>query len=136
MKTLLLLFFLPVGSHISYRELTWNDFRGRPSGPHAAMTHCGIYVHTTEVNDVVVKQWAEAYFDTQKSWTRTKSPVALLHEQGHFAISKIYAAQLKTGMNADSLLAVYQNVQVEYDEQTEHGINNEMQKQWQRTLKY
>lgn len=136
MKSLLLILFIPFSNaHISYKQLSWEDFKGRPSGPHAAMTHCGICVHTTEVNDVVVKQWAEAYFDTQKSWTRTKSKEALLHEQGHFDLAKVYAAKIITGLNSDSLLAVYQNIQVQYDNETGHGINTEVQNKWMQLIK-
>lgn len=129
MKLLLLLLFIP------YRQLSWEDFKGKPCGPHAAMTSCGITIHTTVVDGIVAAQWGEAYFDTQQSWTRTKSVLALRHEQGHLDIARMYARQIRVGINADSLIVVYQNAQVQYDEETAHGTDAEIQNQWLQKLK-
>lgn len=125
---------LAVLGMLPYHQLSWSDFRGRPSGPHAAMTHCGIIVHTIEVGDRVTAQWGVAYFDGEKSWTRTSSPAALLHEQGHLDIARMYAAQLRLGVNSDSLIAVYQAAQVRYDSETNHGVDSAGQERWQRAL--
>lgn len=130
MNTLLLILSL-----LPYHQLSWSDFHGRPKGPHAAMTHCGIIVHTVEVGDHVTAQWGVAYFDGEKSWTRTASPQALAHEQGHLDIARMYAAQLRLGVNSDSLIAVYQAAQVRYDAETSHGVDGAGQSRWQRQLK-
>jgi hypothetical protein len=94
------------------------------------MTHCGIVVHTVEVGDRVTTQWGVAYFDGEKSWTRTASPAALAHEQGHLDIARVYAAQLRLGVSADSLIAVYQAAQVRYDKETAHGVDSVQQSRW------
>jgi hypothetical protein len=121
-------------SLLPYHQLSWSDFHGRPKGPHAAMTHCGIVVHTVEVGDRITAQWGVAYFDGEKSWTRTSSPAALLHEQGHLDIARVYAAQLRLGISADSLIAVYQAAQLRYDAETAHGTNASEQERWQQWL--
>lgn len=118
----------------AYHQLSWADFKGKPSGSHAAMTSCGVYVHTTETDGVVTAQWADAYFVPSESWTRTKSLVALQHEQGHLDIARMFARQVRLGINADSLMVVYQNTQLLYDQQTEHGTNVEEQTQWLKQI--
>jgi hypothetical protein len=122
-------------SLLPYHQLSWSDFHGRPKGPHAAMTHCGIVVHTVEVGDRVTAQWGVAYFDGEKSWTRTASPQALAHEQGHLDIARVYAGWLRLGMNSDSLIAVYQSQQVRYDVETRHGVDSVAQERWQQWLR-
>lgn len=131
---LLLLAFMATGM-LPYHQLSWSDFHGHPKGPHAAMTHCGIIVHTTEVGDRITAQWGVAYFDGEKSWTRTASPAALAHEQGHLDIARVYAAQLRLGVSADSLIAVYQAAQVRYDDETKHGVDSSRQADWSNWLR-
>jgi len=130
MNTLLLILSL-----FPYHQLSWSDFHGRPKGPHAAMTHCEIVVHSVEVDNRVTAQWGVAYFDGEKSWTRTASSAALAHEQGHLDIARVYAAQLRLGVSADSLIAVYQAAQVRYDAETKHGVDSVAQEEWRRWLK-
>lgn len=136
MKLYLILLLIPFANPpLGYRQLTWEDFKGQPSGDHAAMTYCGIYLHTNEVNGTIATQWAESYFDGHRSWTRTKSRLALSHEQGHFNIAEYYSRQIKDGINTDSLLVIYQQEQVRYDAETNHGTDTVAQKAWEQKIK-
>jgi hypothetical protein len=135
MKLFLLIFLLPFTSTpIGYRQLQWSDFKGKPYGGRAAVTYYVMWTSTKEVDGVLVEQHAEVRFDPYKSFTRTHKPEVLKHEQGHLDIAYWYAAQLKLGMNPDSLWKVCDNEQVMYDEMTNHSQDTLQQRRWNERI--
>lgn len=137
MKLYLLLLLIPfTNTPIGYRQLTWDDFKGKPTNDHAASTCTGI---------VIEKDTAYAVFEPDRSWTRTKSPEVLRHEQLHFAITREYARLINRNLHYEDIRGrsklvefnLYEwNVEEErYDLETDHGQNSEKQKQWEEKIK-
>lgn len=135
MKSLLLFLFIPFTiPPIPYRQLTWEDYKGKPeAGSTIARSYTGI---------VIEKDTAYAIFEPGMSWTKTNSVVTLRHEQGHFAITKMYAQFITEDMNkkdhhrlSEYLLENWGRTEDRYDEETDHGNNLEKQKEWEERIK-
>ena len=133
MKSLLFLLLIPfANSPISYRQLTWADYKGKPQSSAIASTCSGI---------VIEKDTAYAIFEPDRSWTRTNDPAILRHEQLHFAIAKLFANKLiyrKTVFSnnyADYVLGEWEAMEERYDRETDHGRNPAAQKQWEEKIK-
>lgn len=135
MKSLLLFLLIPFSnSPISYRQLSWSDFKGKPTNDHAASTCTGI---------VIEKDTAYAIFEPDESWTRTSNPIVLKHEQVHFAITKLYAEKIawltKSRCECYSEIAEelkkWEAMEQSYDLITDHGLNVEKQKEWEQNIK-
>lgn len=133
MKLYLLLLLIPfTNPPIGYRQLTWGDFKGKPTNDHAASTCTGI---------VIRPDTAYAIFEPDESWTRTSNPAVLQHEQLHFAITKRYASKIasaKRGLSinvVDYLLGEWEATELRYDAETDHGLNAEKQKEWEQKIK-
>lgn len=131
----LLLFLSPP---IPYRQLSWSDFKGKPeAGPTIARSCTGI---------VIEKDTAYAIFEPDRSWTRTNDVATLRHEQGHFAITKIFASKIdqwKTynpvdhsySENIHYWLDRWDEMEIRYDLETDHGRNEAEQKRWEEMIK-
>jgi hypothetical protein len=134
MKSLLLILFIPFSNTpISYRQLTWYDFKGVPQpGSTIARSYTGI---------VIEKDTAYAIFESDKSWTRTNDVATLRHEQVHFAITRLYAEFIsdelkgKKKPNIDDLLERWGIAEDNYDKDTDHGRNDAEQKKWEEMIK-
>lgn len=134
MKLFLLIFLLPFTSApIGYRQLRWEDFKGKPTNDHAASTCTGI---------VIEKDTAYAVFEPDRSWTRTKDGGVLRHEQLHFAITAMYAQFINTDLKnkdhhqlTEDLLENWGNMEVMYERETDHGRDSTAQKRWEQMIK-
>ena len=135
------------------RKLTWEDFKADPNleSDAAALTASGITfgysVKTSGRRIIDFTTSVEAHFYPNKSWyLKGKGDNHILkHEQLHFDITELYARKFREQLTR---LQVNQNVmkqmnrlhitindalnetQKRYDEQSNHSINIEMQKQW------
>ncbi len=133
MKPLLLLLLIPFSNRpISYRQLTWADYKGKPQSSAIASTCSGI---------VIEKDTAYAIFEPDRSWTRTNDPAILRHEQLHFAITEKYADAITRSYKVNDYRYVTMKIEEwdreeeRYDYETEHGQNIAAQKQWEEKIK-
>ncbi len=138
MNPLLLLLLIPfANSPISYRQLTWADYKGKPQSSAIASTCSGI---------VIEKDTAYAIFEPDRSWTRTNDPAILRHEQIHFWITFLFARQIAlrikrgqaTNEEGDGCLVFFdewRKMEEQYDRETDHGRDTLAQKQWEEKIK-
>lgn len=135
MKSLFFLLFIPfTNAPISYRQLTWADFKGKPTNDHLASTCSGI---------VIEKDTAYAVFEPDKSWTRTTDVATLRHEQLHFTITAYWADfiskehRLKPPLSAhsiDQILQHWSDMEEQYDKETDNGRDLAAQKKWEQRI--
>lgn len=132
MKLFLLIFLLPFTSTpIGYRQLRWEDFKGKPTNDHIASTCTGI---------VIEKDTAYAVFEPDRSWTRTKDKRILRHEQLHFKITQHWASVLASykverDLYIPYILEEWNQDQLRYDRETDHGRDSTAQKRWEQEIK-
>ncbi len=136
-------------------QLTWNDFRGQAPGLSShvkvAATNYEIgYEYTMIDNDFhfdVTCQFVPAL-----SWVREsgKTDYILKHEQKHFDLAEVYARKLRKELGEanitlrnhqskineiyDEVWMECQKAQQEYDHATDHSINEEAQKKWDKKI--
>ena len=128
-------------------RLTWNDFTGRPDrmSNMDALTESGI-TFSWNCDSRGFRMEAYAIFVPSGSWVKEPTNSLLLHEQGHFDITEIHARKLrkyfaehpnpcrmgKSGIDnaAKAIIAANYQLQNEYDEATNHGESNRMQREW------
>lgn len=138
MKPILLLLLIPLSNApISYRQLVWADFRGKPP-INTQATAC------TCTNIAMGYDTAYAIFIPDRSWTTTSDPELLRHEQFHFTITYFWAGfiaremKIKPPYSAHSLEQVlrhWREMQERYDRETDHGRDTLAQKQWEERIK-
>lgn len=124
----------------SHPELTWDDFEGEVAedSQYAAMSYWYIY-YRWEGNKVR----AESCFQTSKAWIREgkQSDYLLKHEQLHFDIAqlhiRLFQKKLETATSTtqvkklfDESLRAAKQMQVQYDEESEHSRNKSEQRRW------
>ena len=141
---------------ISWNEkskLTWEDFKAKPDAESdaVALTASGItfgYSVKTKGEQIVdFSAIVESHFYHNKSWYLNDKVTAYIlnHEQLHFDITELYSRKFRQQL---SKLKVNQNIkeqmddihvainkalgetQGRYDEETNHSINEEKQKEW------
>lgn len=129
------------------RKLNWNDFKATPpeNASHAALTSSGI-MFSFSTDGKSFRYELGCNFDRNGSWGRVKNNHILSHEQGHFDIAEIYTRKLnqalqnyrfRSGPFNKDVNAIYQDTikeleqtQNQYDQQTDHSINELQQKNW------
>lgn len=151
---LLLFYALPHGANaqdtIHWRkdyQLSWPDFKGSPANntSHKASTSSGISYSYT-LHDSAYAFTAIAFFDSNKSWSKTNDSNLLVHEQGHFDITQIYARRLQAALSkltesttidekkisttSQKIIAEKNTFQRKYDLETGYGSNQTKQRQW------
>ncbi|HEX2900698.1 MAG TPA: DUF922 domain-containing protein [Bacteroidia bacterium] len=128
-------------------RLGWEDFQAKPDrlSNMDALTESGItFSWSCDYRGFSVE--AYAIFVPSGSWVKEPTPSLLLHEQGHFDITEIHARKLrkffaehpnpcrlgKSGIDnaAKAIIAANYQLQNEYDEATNHGESNRMQREW------
>lgn len=135
------------------RKLTWKDFKAKaPLSSQkdvAALTFCGIRYYSSRVLLTSPAKISVAnVFYCNKSWVRKsqKKPSILRHEQLHFDLSEVYARKMRKALQEANLTGAtlntignsifqmtnqeYQIRQDQYDKETNHGINQEKQIEW------
>ena len=131
----------------SNRRLTWSDFKAAPPAnkTNAALTSSGILMSFTSDGESFHYELS-CNFDPNSSWGRVKNDYILAHEQGHFDIAEWHTRKLNKALKAYSYRAnsiskdlntIYgntmrelQQMQEQYDGQTDHSRNAEQQKNW------
>ncbi|WP_276481337.1 DUF922 domain-containing protein [Paraflavitalea pollutisoli] len=138
------------------RPLTYNDFIGTPDGLSlaAALTATAMslrYSSSVDKGRINVDVQIAVYFDKARSWFNPKhrgSDKILAHEQKHFELTAIKAAELADTLRTLSLnKANYQEelekvhaqkqreldaLQKQYDAETKHGTLVAVQQKWNR----
>ncbi len=128
-------------------RLTWENFVAKPDrmSNMDALTESGItFSWNCDYRGFTVE--AYAIFVPHGSWVKEPTHSLLLHEQGHFDITEIHARKLrkffaehpnpcrlgKSGIDnaAKAIIAANYQMQNEYDEGTNHGESNRMQREW------
>ncbi|WP_292010095.1 DUF922 domain-containing protein [Chryseobacterium sp.] len=152
-----LLITIPLfGQKIIWQEgqkLNWSQFKSntnKKGNNVVAYTHCGWeYTVVTSTNpNIPIKIEIITIFNEDKSWKDPKhiNDYVLNHEQKHFDIAEIYARKLRkevsekiktSGDFKRSFQALYNRVsneyrdfQILYDKDTQHGINEEKQAEY------
>jgi hypothetical protein len=133
------------------RKLTWDDYKAKPdpgSGAAASTTtHLGIEYN---INSNGFSYKIASHFSKTTSWGLHKTDYILSHEQGHFDIAEFFARKLYKQMAAyqfnkktyqQDLNKIYQDVldekeeiQNQYDDETNHSINKEKQAEWLKKI--
>jgi hypothetical protein len=134
------------------QKLTWDDFKEKPdaASPNAALTSSMIKYDFGYNNADGLKFHIYCQFDMEKSWGRAKTDYILSHEQGHFDIAEIFARKLNkafknysptTTMKKDinriytDLMQQLQDMQAQYDRETNFSINKPQQEEWLKKIK-
>lgn len=139
------------------RRLTWSDFQGEPEEEidFRAMTNWQLSYdfQLSKVKGEINSQFnVYTFFDNQQSWVRegSGSQQLLQHEQLHFDIAELFARKLrkqfaiysfrsenyKEELNLlfEASLDSCNVVQTQYDLDTEHGLNQKKQQDWQQKI--
>ncbi|MBD0306113.1 MAG: hypothetical protein ICV76_06125 [Nitrospiraceae bacterium] len=127
------------------RLLSWNDFKQRSGhGRRGAETAIRFHLRQGDPPRILLQ------FDRESSWVRPEvvhappkqSDRLLRHEQLHFAISCLLTREanvaLRSGGDPRAMMlllnAVATRINVQYDVETNHGLNAEQQEQWEKTI--
>ena len=133
------------------RRLTWHDYEAEPNpnSDAAALTTTYLGIQYSFNRDGFSYN-IECSFAPKSSWGRYKTTHILGHEQGHFDIAEYFARKLNMKMKnyrfnkntyEKDLKKIYndivdekEEVQNQYDRETNHSINKEMQKEWLKKI--
>lgn len=163
MKIAALLFFTflfytafaqPSGDAIAWKKgskLIWADYKGtpKPESGAAALTATLITIgYNIGPNSFSYK--ITSTFQPSRSWVLHRTDHILGHEQGHFDIAEVYARKLHQRMKdykfdkekyQAQLRKIYEDVlkekeemQNEYDRETNHSIDKEKQEAWLKKI--
>lgn len=133
-------------SPIEWRKLSWSDFRGESDNKgHAAGSATDLILQTNVKNGKFYFT-VKAFFVPEKSFTITRNEKVLAHEQVHFDITELFARKLRKELKPfegchpknwyrvskiyDSISVCLNEMQVQYDLETEHSLNEAMQQKW------
>lgn len=147
----LLLFIIPfVSINDGYHQLSWDDFKGKQTDKRfSAVTDCG----TTLVYKMYDDKWyfyAYTDFEPMTSFSITKDPVVLIHEQGHLSIAELYTRKINHALEKyqgcpESILKIVDSLndsnnkernifQDRYDLETNHSHNLAEQQRWNKWI--
>jgi hypothetical protein len=133
------------------KKLHWDDFKGDPpeNATNAALTSSTILI-SFNYSSVSLNYDITCAFDKNRSWVRIKNEHILAHEQGHFDITEIHARKLYKSLRLykfrkssvsldinqiyDHVVNDLQQMQSEYDRETDHSRNFAVQKEWQSRI--
>lgn len=133
-------------------KLKWEDFLGKPDtiSSFEAITSSGIdykYFYSDTSFSFTVK----SFFDKKNSWKASSANLSTLkHEQLHFDITEIFARKLKNHLSklkpirttvkkevsdlVRKILEEKEDMQNQYDKETDFGRNSVSQKKWQTKI--
>lgn len=132
-------------------RLTWADFRGKvdANSSYSASTVSGI-VYRFNLSGDGYSDSIMAVFYRGESWVRIQNAEGLVHEQGHFDITEIFARKLRKrlqefvprrGSLGRQLKQVYEEVERDrdamenlYDKETKHSADSEQQAYWNEKI--
>jgi hypothetical protein len=128
-------------------KLTWADFAGKadPKSSFDAATVSGIRYKLNLSGEGLTDSVAAVFYKAE-SWVRRRTEGALIHEQGHFNITEIFARKLRKrieefvprrGDLAHQLNLLYDEIESErevmeslYDRETRHSADARRQAYW------
>jgi len=147
MHTLLFILLLQSPAHLSYRQLTFSDFRGHGSEPGLTVSNIDLIDNDT---DGITTYRVEAYFSPKESYINLRTAAVLQHEQGHLDITEIYARRLRAFLSQhlkcnhqqqvvvsnyyDQLIADWSAEENLYDKETDHSREKEQQAAWLKKI--
>lgn len=135
----------------SSRRLTWADYKAKPNPDSDAAASTTSYLGISyNIKSDGFSYTIESKFSMTRSWGLHKTAYILSHEQGHFDIAEVFARKLHQKMSAytfdrktyqKDLKKIYQDIldekeemQNEYDRETNHSINKEKQAGWLKKI--
>lgn len=133
--------------------LTWNDFKGKAPkrSAYSAKTNSG-YTFSMELVEDSFLITLPCFFYPKTSWVKKKDKNAelLQHEQGHFDLTELHCRKMRAAIQQGNfkLKTISKDIQKiitrenkllvkeqgRYDEETNHSIVAEKQKQWNKYL--
>ena len=131
----------------STQKLSWSDYKANPNPDSDAAASTTTYLAISyNISPKGFSYKIQSRFSKTRSWGRHQSDYILSHEQGHFDIAEIFARKLHKAMSEyefnrktyqKDLNEIYQKIvkekeemQNEYDEETNHSINRQKQAKW------
>lgn len=133
------------------RRLTWSDYKASPNRNSDAAASTTTYLMVSyNISSSDFSFRIESKFSKTRSWGLHKTSYILAHEQGHFDISEIFARMLYKDLKEykfnkrtyqQDLKKIYQDIldekeemQNNYDRETNHSINKEKQAEWLKRI--
>lgn len=147
-----------VGKIILDRKLEWSDFQGSAdnTSPFSAVTNWGVSfrykVDSFHADTAFPFFQTSPVFNNYSSWVKKnqKSNELLQHEQGHYDLAIICAEMMKENfisntflrsnlsIKADSIfqstLQLIKQIEVQYDDETNHMLNRDEQEKWNANI--
>lgn len=149
MKTIFLL-LLPIFIHAQAKQLTWDDFKGKPCEGEkwsASSSTTISWSYKQDDNGCVHDIEASPEFNPNRSWTKTKDVYILIHERGHYNICRIVCEKVFREVNPNKVYTekewLHLKLQYEtewdaldrnYDEKTNHSLNRQAQTKWNQWI--
>jgi hypothetical protein len=141
------------------RKLSWEDFKGEPKEhtPYSAACNWQIdyhYKYDLSSGNVELTFNVQSYFNQMNSWSKKseETEALLSHEQLHFDIAEVHARELRKRFSErkfdksnfkQEISKVFREVlddchkiQKQYDNETEHGLNDSLQTKWSNDVSY
>jgi hypothetical protein len=133
------------------RKLTWADYKAAPDSANefAASTTTYLIIDYTFMPDNF-RFNIQSFFSKTNSWGLNKTDYILRHEQGHFDIAEIFARKLYQKLKdyrynnktfKDDTQKIYDiivnektKMQSDYDNATNHSINEIKQAEWLKKI--
>jgi hypothetical protein len=132
-------------------KLTWNDYKASPDTESDAAASTTTYLGIEyNINSNGFSYKIQSRFSKTRSWGLHKTAYILSHEQGHFDIAEIFARKLNKLMSEykfnkktcqQDLNKIYNNIltekeemQNDYDKETNHSIKKEKQTEWLKKI--
>ena len=133
------------------QKLAWADYKGnaKPDTDAAASTATYLGIEYN-FNSKGFSYKITCSFSKTRSWGLHKTDYILAHEQGHFDIAEIFARKLNMQMSEykfnknsfkEDLKKIYltitaekEEMQNEYDRETNHSINKDKQTEWLKKI--
>lgn len=133
-------------------RLKWNDFKGKtPESVGYESASSFIEIHAKGIWKHHIPHYkVTVLFIKSKSWAKDTSGPLLDHEQLHFDIGELYAREIRKSLmelkkQGDTVMKDYSQVlhayyrgckkyNILYDNETDHGIYNREQKEWENLV--
>ncbi|MEI9810326.1 MAG: DUF922 domain-containing protein [Bacteroidota bacterium] len=129
------------------QRLVWNDYKANPDEGSDAAALTATYLGIEYTIDEKGLGWKiQCRFSKTRSWGKSKTDYILQHEQGHFDIAEIFARKLNKKLSEykfdkngykkdlkkiyDSVTGEKENLQDQYDKETDHSRKKEEQARW------
>lgn len=130
------------------RKLDLDDFRAHELSIDTLAGQSSVFIGMLQKSKGAFLSFSvDACFDQSESWIKSshKNPETLMHEQGHFDITEIYARELSKKLNSKKFLIketeeadlIYKSIvqemnelQIQYDMETKGGTIMDKQQEW------